>query len=103
MRYDYLEGEIEHVSPDAIVDQARGLVYPARVRITGSTLRLERLRAVQGMAATSTPAKDDLELVRDMLQAGMSVSAEVKTGKRSVISYILSPIARAINEAGRER
>jgi hemolysin D len=37
------------------------------------------------------------------LSPGMSAQVEVITGRRSVISYLLSPIARATGEAGRER
>jgi hypothetical protein len=33
----------------------------------------------------------------------MAAQVEIITGRRSVISYILSPIARATSEAGRER
>ncbi|MAK59562.1 MAG: hypothetical protein CMK09_01155 [Ponticaulis sp.] len=38
MRYGHLDGIVEHVSPDAIVDQNRGLVYAAR-RSRGAILR----------------------------------------------------------------
>jgi hemolysin D len=34
---------------------------------------------------------------------GMTVSAEILTGKRRVISYMLSPLSKATHEAGRER
>lgn len=37
------------------------------------------------------------------LGPGMSVTAEIKTGRRSVISYLLSPIDRSIHEGARER
>jgi hemolysin D len=33
----------------------------------------------------------------------MSVQAEIKTGKRRIIQYLLSPISKAMDEAGRER
>jgi hemolysin D len=33
----------------------------------------------------------------------MCVSAEVKTGDRRVIEYLLSPVMRAAKEVGRER
>lgn len=35
--------------------------------------------------------------------AGMTVMAEIKTGVRSVISYLLSPLKETINESLRER
>ncbi len=38
-----------------------------------------------------------------LLSPGMAAQVEVITGHRSVLSYLLSPIARATSEAGRER
>ena len=82
-RYGTLLGEVEHVSPDAVIDQGRGLVFPVRIRITASELRMdgERGRISPGMAAT----------------------AEIATGTRRVADFILSPVARAASEAGRGR
>ena len=37
------------------------------------------------------------------LQPGMAVTAEVKTGRRTIIDYLLSPLARRTNEALHER
>ena len=37
------------------------------------------------------------------LQPGMAVTADVKTGRRRVISYLLSPFVHQVEEAGRER
>jgi len=33
----------------------------------------------------------------------MTAQAEIKTGRRRIIQYLLSPISQAMNEAGRER
>jgi hemolysin D len=38
-RHGYLEGVVEHISPDATVDEARGLVFSVRVQITKQNLR----------------------------------------------------------------
>lgn len=37
------------------------------------------------------------------LHSGMSLQVEVKTGRRRIIRYLLSPLLRTTNEAGRER
>lgn len=37
------------------------------------------------------------------LGPGLAVTAEVKTGSRRIISYLLSPLARCKQEALRER
>ena len=88
-RHGYLKGVVEHISPDATVDEGRGLVFSVRVKITETELRNLELRQVEDQ---STP-----------LSAGMSAKAEIITGKRTVLDYLLSPIARAAQEAGRER
>lgn len=82
-RHGVLHGVVEHLSADAVLDQARGLVFPARVRLTEGALtdRGERLR----------------------LSPGLTVAAEIVTGHRTVADYILSPVAKATSEAGRER
>ncbi|WP_417484085.1 HlyD family type I secretion periplasmic adaptor subunit [Maricaulis salignorans] len=83
MRYGHLDGIVEQVSPDAIVDEARGLVYPARIRVVTNNLH------VNGQ----TP----------ILSAGMAATVEIKTGRRRVIAFLLSPVMRSLQEAGRER
>jgi hemolysin D len=40
---------------------------------------------------------------REPVRAGMRVSAEIKTGERRIIEYLLSPVVQAVKEAGRER
>ena len=37
------------------------------------------------------------------LSAGMSVSAEVKTGQRRIIEFLLSPVVQHLDEGARER
>ncbi|MBI3230666.1 MAG: HlyD family efflux transporter periplasmic adaptor subunit, partial [Burkholderiales bacterium] len=37
------------------------------------------------------------------LAPGMQLVAEVNQGKRSVLAYLLSPVQKAVSEAGRER
>ncbi|MBR7798915.1 HlyD family type I secretion periplasmic adaptor subunit [Undibacterium fentianense] len=40
---------------------------------------------------------------KHQLNAGMQIVAEINQGRRSVLEYLLSPVQKAINEAGRER
>jgi hemolysin D len=96
-----IDGVIETISRDAIdvpsayptssPAAARGekpppvqpLVYAARIRLNRSTIR------VGGRDQPIGP--------------GLVVQAEIKTGERRVIQYLLSPIAQTVDEAGRER
>ena len=82
-RYGILQGVVEHVSPDATVDEHRGLVFPIRVKLAGRFLRVD-----------GRPAA---------LSAGMSTTLEVVTGKRRVIGYFWSPLVKGFREAARER
>jgi hemolysin D len=82
-RYGYIGGIVESVSHDAVQDDKLGLVYRARVKMKASTL------PVDGVTVRLT--------------SGMALTAEIKTGKRRVISYILDPLQRGTNESMRER
>jgi RTX toxin transport system membrane fusion protein len=64
-------------------DEQQGLVFPARVRIASQTVQA------------------DQQLIN--LSAGMSIAAEIKTGDRRVIDYLLSPLKEYQSESLRER
>jgi len=96
--YGLMEGTVESISRDAIdfsqqgAGAARdqngkplptGLVYAARIRLTQRTIR------IGGKARRIGP--------------GLAVQAEIKTGERRIIQFLLSPIAKAVDEAGHER
>lgn len=82
-RYGYLTGKVVSVSHDAAQVEQLGLVFPARVKLERATL--------------------DIDGVEVRLSAGMSLSAEIKTGKRRVIDYLLSPLRQHGSESLRER
>jgi hemolysin D len=82
-KYGTLHGKVMQVSSDAIQDEKRGLVYAARVKLEKTTLK------VDGKTVNLTP--------------GMAVTVEIKTGKRRVIEYFLSPLMQYGDESLRER
>jgi hemolysin D len=82
-RYGALVGTIQSVGSDAVEDEKLGLVYPARVSLERSATT----RRSAGLKAS----------------VGMQVTADIRTGRRSILSYLLSPIDEASQEAGRER
>lgn len=67
----------------ASVVRGLSLVLPMRLQLSQRALNVDGRRAV--------------------LTAGMSVTVDVVTGRRRVIDYLWSPIAKATQEAGRER
>jgi len=82
-KYGTLPATVSSVSHDAINDEKRGLIYSARVKLSESTI------IVDGTEVNLTP--------------GMVVSVEIKTGKRRVIEYFLSPLIQHTRESLRER
>lgn len=103
-RYGLLRGTILSVSQDAIAhdrpadragDKALGaestsseprgqeLVYAARIALDRTQLEIENKQV--------------------NLSAGMAVTAEIRTGARRIISYLLSPLARYQHDSLRER
>jgi hemolysin D len=98
--YGLIEGAVETISRDAI-DQSQepagssrdangrpdqpGLVYAARIVLA---------------CAPSAPNRSRL---CDRVRSGMAAQAEIKTGRRRIIQYLLSPITQAMSGAERER
>lgn len=82
-RYGYIEGVVESVSHDAIQDEKLGLIYRARVKMQKTELMVDGVKV--------------------RLTSGMALTAEIKTGKRRVIEYILDPLRRSVDESMRER
>lgn len=82
-RYGYLEATVESVSHDAAQDEKAGLVFPTRVKLASAVLQ------VDGTAVQLSP--------------GMSLNVEIKTGRRRVIDYLLSPLQSHAQESLRER
>ena len=82
-RYGSVPGRIESVSTDSVDDKKQGSVYLARVVLLRSTINR------------------DSHVVS--LVPGMTATADIKTGHRSIISYLFSPINQARLEAARER
>ncbi|MBK7764914.1 MAG: HlyD family type I secretion periplasmic adaptor subunit [Sulfuritalea sp.] len=87
-KYGTIPASLVHVSRDAINDtredeKRRGPIYSTRARLERATMQVED-KTVN-------------------LSAGMAVTVEIKTGKRRVIEYFLSPLLQYGSESLRER
>jgi hemolysin D len=82
-KYGTIRGKVTSVSHDAISDEKRGLIYSTRVTMDKSTLDID-----------GTPVS---------LSPGMAVSVEIKTGRRRLIEFFLSPLKARVSESLRER
>ena len=83
-RYGDLDGRIEWVAGDSVIDEQLGAVYPIKVAVEQYTLP-NRINGKQGVIAP-----------------GMTVVADIKVGQRRVIDYFLGPIIRYRDQSLRE-
>lgn len=99
-RYGLLEGKVVDVSPDVVYDTDRPAdapqpgAAPADPR-TASPTYVARI----ALAKTSMMVDGKLRT----LKPGMAVTADIRTGSRSIMDYLLSPIAKKTQESLHER
>ncbi|MCW2285376.1 hemolysin D [Rhodoblastus acidophilus] len=96
-RYGLLRGVVAHVSQDA-APQAK----PAEARPSqGGEKQAPALDYVARIALDK--AEMQIDGKPTPLRPGMAVTVEIRTGSRRIISYLLSPLEKAGQEALRER
>ena len=98
--YGMLEGTVTNISRDAI-DQNQQPAGSERDE-NGRPVQ-NRLVYAASISLPCGPEVADRHSLCNRVQPGMSVQAEIKTGTRRIIQYLLSPISQALDEAGRER
>lgn len=82
-RYGTVPATVQQVTADAVNEEKRGAIFPARLQLGTNRIHV------------------DGKMIR--LSPGMNVTAEIKTGQRRVIEYLLSPIQKVGGESMRER
>nr|WP_255511670.1 HlyD family efflux transporter periplasmic adaptor subunit [Mitsuaria sp. TWR114] len=82
-RYGTVPGRVLHVSRDAVHDDKRGLLFAVTVELARNQVMVE-----------GKPVP---------ISAGMSGSVDIRTGRRRVIEYVLSPLVQHREESLLER
>lgn len=82
-KYGVVHGTVVSISDDAIEDERLGLVYSTRIQLKENSIVVGNQQVA--------------------LSPGMSIRAEVKTDKRKVIDYFLSPLKEYKNQSLVER
>jgi len=103
-RYGLLHGTVLSVSQDAIVrdkPQDRAGERTAVAQNDSSEPKGQELSYGARIALDRAQMQVDDRMVN--LAPGMAVTAEIKTGSRTVLSYLLSPLLRYRQEVLRER
>jgi hemolysin D len=101
-RYGTVPGKIKIVSEDAVSSDASAEAQRAQVEARGakqgsSNQLFYAARVTLDRATMKVDGKDV------KLTPGMAATVEIKTGKRKLIEFLLSPLMRMTGEAGRER
>jgi len=97
-RYGMLHGKITEVSRDAFAatDRASDPTAPQQPDRPGASPTYTARISLEKSFMT-------IDGRRQPLLPGMAVTAEIKTGRRTIINYLLSPLARRANESLHER
>lgn len=82
-KYGTVSARVDVVTADAVTDEKKGSYYPAILTLSQKDM--------------------DIDGKRIPLSPGMNITAEIKTGQRRVIEFLLSPVQRAGSESLRER
>jgi len=82
-RYGTVPGTIKGISRDAVPDPKLGSVYTATVSLGQAYIVVD---------GRNVP-----------LSAGLAATADIRTGSRTIISYLVSPLATSVAQAARER
>ena len=82
-RYGTVNATVKTVTADAVNDEKRGAIFPVTLNLGSTTIDVD-----------GRPIK---------LSPGMNLTAEIKTGKRRIVEFLLSPVQRATSESLRER
>ena len=82
-RYGTVQAQVHSITADAVQDEKRGAIFPATLVLNQSTINVDGKRI--------------------KLAPGMNLTAEIKTGKRRVIDYLLSPVQQHLDESLKER
>lgn len=82
-RYGTVEATVRSVTADAVNDDKRGAIFPATLTLQQTHIGIDGKRIA--------------------LSPGLNLTAEIKTGQRRVIDYLMSPVQRAVGESLGER
>lgn len=90
--YDYaiygsMVGEVDYISPDSLTEQSRNgetVYYKARIRIKEREF--------------INKFSDEIKI-----NPGMTVTVDIKTGKRTVLAYLTKPVTKTLSESLREK
>lgn len=104
-RYGFIHGHVATIARDSAPDPELQQRPHAPQNALGS--EPNELRRSGGLVYVARISVDDPTLnvdgIRMPLEPGMAITAEIKTGKRRILDYVLSPVAQRVHDALHER
>lgn len=97
-KYGMVDGQVVHLSADSTDNTQQGAGQAAPPSKPGNNQPYS-YRALIDLKAQELIVGG----VRHAITPGMQVTAEIHLGTRTILEYLLSPVMRAFQEAGRER
>lgn len=101
-RYGMLSGKVVHLSADA-TEQSKPAASGNAQASTSGDVSSSTIATYKARIQLDQQVLIDAQKKTHVLNAGMQAVAEINLGKRSVLEYLLSPVQKAVGEAGRER
>jgi len=98
-RYGLIKGTVSSIANDAIEKQGEKPVKTKEADVEEKTQTANNYQILVTLGESSINIGGNLV----KLSSGMVATAEIKTGKRTLIGYLLSPLVENISEAARER
>lgn len=100
-RYGLLEGTVTSISRDSITASAS----PAPQSLLSADSDAATPSRIQAYVAQIALTRQSFSIDREQrrISAGMTVTAEIKTGKRRLISFLLAPLGEYAHDGLRER
>lgn len=102
-RYGMLKGAITHLSADATELNQASKPDKQNNGVGASDNNASITATYKARIKLDQQNLIDAQGKKHQLSAGMQIVAEINQGKRTVMEYLLSPVQKAVDEAGRER
>jgi hemolysin D len=102
-KYGLLHGTVLGVSADAMPGNGGGADVAPRAPGADTASQIDGQDLLYAARVSLDQTQMDIDGSEVKLSPGMSVTVEIKTGSRKVISYLLSPLMRFRQESLRER
>ncbi|MDH2916040.1 MAG: HlyD family type I secretion periplasmic adaptor subunit, partial [Gallionella sp.] len=98
-KYGMVDGQVAHLSADATDNTQQGAGSTAPPTAKSPNGQPYSYRALVDLKAQELI----VDGIKHTLSPGMQVTAEIHLGTRTIFEYLLSPVMKAFQEAGRER